>query len=76
MSAVKTVTIRCDGTNLAGNDANHQPAPVKLVRCDATFVGEESEPEELVVRRAAASGWKRYGGWDYCQRHIQQAGGW
>jgi hypothetical protein len=65
MSTSRVDVIRCDGAEMRGDN------PFDLVRCDARFAGEESEPLAVVRRRAKAAGWRRAdGAWDYCPLHA------
>lgn len=74
MSTVKVVMVRCDGVDVAGGSRDLQPTAVApFFRCEERFVGDESEPEGFVLRRAKTAGWVRKdGARDYCPRHAQQ----
>ena len=69
MSTTKVVVLRCDGADVPAGTPSDRIA-TELVRCQATFVGEESEPAAAVRRRSKQAGWsRRDGAWDYCPEH-------
>lgn len=69
MSATKVIVLRCDGADVPEGKSSDRIV-AEMVRCRATFVGDEAEPAATVRKRAKQVGWsRRDGAWDYCPEH-------